>query len=192
MSSKTLLTEAWWMKLTLASVLVLLITNVGLFLRMNQLQATVASRFDAGTERPRLTSLDAGTPAPDFALDTVRGRTVSLGDFDGQPLLLMFSSTDCPACQRMYPALKQLGDEHPELHLLMVSRGSIEENQALVDAQGFRFDVAGWQDPVARAYQVPATPFVFALDSEHRVLRAEVAGSIEALEALASEVAAAG
>jgi len=85
-------------------VILLMAAIIGLFLRMNQLQRTVlrtlaSSRVAAPEER----GLGIGTEAPDFALPDTNGATVSLADFAGQRVLLVFSSTHCSACTEMYP-----------------------------------------------------------------------------------------
>jgi peroxiredoxin len=45
------------------------------------------------------TPLPAGTPAPDFTLSSAPGRTVSLADFRGRPVILAFYPADwSPVC----------------------------------------------------------------------------------------------
>jgi len=45
------------------------------------------------------TPLPAGTPAPDFALSSAPGQTVSLADFRGRPVILAFYPADwSPVC----------------------------------------------------------------------------------------------
>ena len=58
-----------------------------------------------------------GNPAPDFTLPDAGGKTVSLADFKGRPLVLVFSRyVGCPVCQmtaveltRMAPDFERAG-----------------------------------------------------------------------------------
>lgn len=126
-----------------------------------------------------------GTPAPSFSLLDTEGRTVSLHEFSGQRLLLVFSATDCPHCRAMYPILRDFHKAHPDLPVLMISRGSEEENRRLVQDEGFAFPVLAWQDDVAEAYQVKGVPFFCLIDGQGAVANT-IQGAVtpEQLEAL--------
>lgn len=114
----------------------------------------------------RIQGLAAGTLAPSFSLVDANGRTVSLQEFAGKPVLLAFSATDCVHCQKMYSVLKDFHKAHPDLVVLMISRGSEEENRRLVQEEGFTFPVLAWQDDVAKAYQVTGVPFFYLIDGQ--------------------------
>jgi len=143
--------------LLMGIVILLMVTIVGLFLRMNQLQREVLAalaplRIEAiGQEL----GLEIGTPAPTFTLPDTAGQMVLLDDFAGQRVLLAFSSTHCRACTEMYPHLRAFSESRGDVQVVMISQGSAEENQQLVQAQGFTFPVLAWDDSVARDYQVP-------------------------------------
>jgi len=57
--------------------------------------------LSAGSAHPTGNTLllPVGTPAPDFALQTPTGQTVSLSDEKGRTVLLEFFATWCPHCQ---------------------------------------------------------------------------------------------
>src|ERR1043166_5737994 len=55
------------------------------------------------------TMLLLGTAAPDFRLPDVNGRTVSLADFKGKPLVVMFICNHCPFVKHIRAGLAQLG-----------------------------------------------------------------------------------
>src|SRR4051812_34334609 len=69
--------------------------------------------------------LKAGTPAPAFSLPDLHGRTVSLEEFRGRRVLLVFSDPYCGPCNALAPDLVRLQREHQDNHLalVMVSRG---------------------------------------------------------------------
>jgi len=160
-------------------VILLLVMNLGLFLRMNQLQSQVIQALQS-FQRP--TGLTAGTQAPPFSLADVNGKTVSLQDFSGQRVLLAFSATACPACQQMYPALRRFHESHPDIALLMISRGSSEENRRLVQNEGLTFPILAWEDDVVKAYQVPGTPYFYVVDDQGVIAAQGFANSLEQLE----------
>lgn len=166
-------------------VVILMVMNIGLFLRMNQLQSQVVQALAPfqGAFQPT-EGLAAGTQAPLFSLTDTGGQMVSLADFAGEPLLLAFSSTTCPACQDKYPMVKEFNERHPDFAFLMISQGSAKENQALVQEQGFAFPVLGWTDEVAEAYQVPGTPHFYVIE-DGVIIYGGFAASVEELENLA-------
>ncbi len=166
-------------------VILLMVTIIGLFIRMNQLQNNVVAALEflgAVSEPP---GLEKGTKAPEFSLPDVRGQTVTLGDFAGQGVLLVFSSTRCPACAELSPNLKTFSEEMDEMQVVMISRGSVEENQQLVEEQGFGFPVLIWDDGVARDYKVPGTPFLYVINESGVVVSRGFANSLGQLKKLA-------
>ncbi|MFQ6100842.1 MAG: redoxin domain-containing protein [Anaerolineae bacterium] len=165
-------------------VIPLMIAIVGLFVRMNQLQREVLAALEPlqGMRGPQ--GLEIGTEAPAFTLPDAAGQMVALGDFAGQKLLLTFSSIQCPHCAEMYPHLKAFSQEADRIQVVMISRGSADENWQLVEEQGFGFPVLTWDDAVAQDYQVPGTPFFYVIDGEGVIANAGFAGTLEQLEAL--------
>jgi len=172
--------------LLMGIVILLMVAIIGLFIRMNQLQSQVLAAmgsFQAGAIGQEM-GLEVGTQAPDFTLPAVSGKMVSLDDFTGQKVLLAFSSTHCPACKEMYLHLKAFSESREDVQVVMVSRGSAEENRQLVEDQGFAFPVVAWEDAVAREYEVPGTPFFYVIDVERVIANADFANTLEQLEAL--------
>lgn len=173
----------------MAIVILLMVAIGGLFFRMTQLQSRVLLALSAPQAVPPPDmGLTMGTPATDFDLVATDGQTASLSDWAGQPVLLMFSSTDCPACKQMYPYLKAFSESHPEVQTVVVSRGTAEENRQLVEENGFEFPVLGWEDAVAEQYQVPGTPFAYIIDGTGTVAHKGLASSAEELDRLVSSL----
>ena len=52
--------------------------------------------------------LKPGTAAPDFTLTDINGHSVSLRDFQGRKVVLVFWASWCPDCRAEVPALKEL------------------------------------------------------------------------------------
>lgn len=165
-------------------VILLMVAIVGLFIRMNQLQREVLAALEPLQAMRGPQGLEIGTKAPDFSLPDTTDQMVALGDFAGQKVLLAFSSIQCPHCAEMYPHLKAFSEEVDGIQVVIISRGSAEENRQLVETQGFDFSVLAWDDAVASNYQVPGTPFFYIIDGEGVIANANFAGTLEELEAL--------
>jgi peroxiredoxin len=131
--------------------------------------------------------LKPGTPAPDFKLPDLQGRAVSLRDYNGRRVLLVFSDPHCGPCDELAPHLARLHQEHRGngLSLLLVGRGEVEENRMKADQFGFEFPVVlqdKWK--LSKEYGIFATPVAFLI-SENGVIAKEVAVGKEAILALA-------
>jgi len=168
-------------------VILLMVAIVGLFICMNQLQREVLAALQPLQAMRGPQGLEIGTEAPAFTLPDTTGQMVSLADFAGRKVLLVFSSTQCPACIEMYPHLRAFSEREEDVQVVMISRGPVEENRQLVEEQGFDFPVLTWDDAVAQDYQVPGMPFFYVIDGEGAIANAGFAGTLEQLEALAAD-----
>ncbi len=131
--------------------------------------------------------LTPGTFAPPFTLPRVGGGELSLDDYKGRRVLLVFSDPDCGPCDVLAPQLEQLTkEEGPGLSVVMVSRGDPESNRTKVALHGLTFPVVlqeQWQ--LSRHYAKFATPIAYLIDAEGRIA-AHVALGVDAILALAS------
>jgi methylamine dehydrogenase accessory protein MauD len=176
-------------RLLMATVLVLLVVNLGLFLRVNQLQERILGALEGGTPTSGPAppaGLEDGVPAPELALETPDGEPVDLREFQGSQLLVMFSSVTCPACQTMYPELALFAERNPQVPVLMISNGTPDENRTVAAEHDLGVTMAQWDDRVAHSYQVPGTPFFYVIDGEGVIRRSGFASTAADLEELAA------
>ena len=168
-------------------VILQMIVNVGLFLRMNQLQQEVLAALGS-LRSPRVSEvsegLKVGTAAPSFALLDTSSEEIALDDFGGQRILLVFSSTHCSACAEMYSYLRAFSEGRKDVRVVMISLGPSEENRQLVEKQRFGFPVLTWDETVGQDYKVPGTPFFYVIE-KGVIVGKGYAGSLATLEALA-------
>ena len=130
--------------------------------------------------------LTPGTFAPSFTLPRVGGGELSLDDYQGRRVLLVFSDPDCGPCDVLAPRLERLSKEAAGVHVLMVSRGDPERNRAKIAEHGLTFPVVlqeQWQ--LSRQYAKFATPIAYLIDAEGRIA-ANVAMGVDAILALAT------
>lgn len=75
-----------------------------------------------------------GKPAPGFRLNDLNGKSVSLSDFQGKPVLLTFWTSWSPDCQREMPVIQQIYDTWQSKGLVVLTVDVLnsrpEENQA--------------------------------------------------------------
>ena len=133
--------------------------------------------------------LKPGTPAPNFTLPDVRGGMVSLDQYRGRKVLLVFSDPHCGPCDQLAPDLVRLHEAHRHngLSLLMVGRGDLAENRTKAETLRFEFPVAlqrKWE--ISRQYGIFATPAGFLID-ENGVIETGVARGSDQILALISK-----
>lgn len=105
--------------------------------------------------------LPAGTPAPDFTLRSTPTATVSLADFRGRPVILVFYPADwSPVCTDQLGLYEQLLSEFASFDdaaLLAISVDGVHSHVAFAEARNLTFPLLADFEPkgaVARAYGV--------------------------------------
>jgi peroxiredoxin len=131
--------------------------------------------------------LKAGARAPDFSLKNIHGGLVSLDDYRGRRVLLVFTDPHCGPCDTIAAELAQLhrAHGHDGMAFVMVGRGDVEENRRKAKRFGIEFPVLlqdQWK--LSKQYGIFATPVAF-LVGEHGVILENVAVGADAIRALA-------
>jgi peroxiredoxin len=122
-----------------------------------------------------------GDDAPSFVLPSTHGHPVSLADYGGRIVLLLFWDTSCGFCLRALPDLRQWEVEGQEagVHLVVVTIGSDDA----VRAQGWLSHVL--LDPgrrVMNRYGAAGTPMAVLIDADGRIASDLATGADEVLE----------
>lgn len=103
---------------------------------------------------------EQGGRAPAFSLRATDGRTVSLEELRGRPVVLNFWYAGCPPCRQEMPLLQAYADRHPEVALVLVDRQDAEGTaRAFAASAGVHAPVLIDADGrVTAAYRVAAFP----------------------------------
>lgn len=116
-------------------------------------------------------SVGVGDAAPDFRLETLDGKQVSLADYKGKkPLMILFWSTWCPACKEEVPQVNRIAADfsHKGLEVLAVNVGvndSAAKTKVYRDKYQLNYPVAfDHGSKVSRAFGVFGTPTVLITD----------------------------
>jgi peroxiredoxin len=123
--------------------------------------------------------LSDGTPAPNFNLPSVDGQNVSLKQFLGRRVLLVFSDPSCGPCNSLIPRLERLARRTPDIQIIMISRDGIEVNRAKVAQHGLTFPVLlQRRSEVSRRFEMFATPVAYFIDQKG-IIRGNIAVGLE-------------
>lgn len=124
-----------------------------------------------------------GSPAQDFTVTTIDGKQVSLSEFKGQPVWIVFGASWCAGCQAEVPDIEAAYKEYGPKGLVILGVNITEDSDTVRDYAkrvGITHLIAA--DPesaVADAYRVSAIPAHFFVDKAG-VLREIRQGSVSA------------
>ena len=153
-----------WLASYIALWAVVLFQGVIIFLLLRQLGVMYLGTA-RGVARD---GLAPGQRAPDFTLPDLEGRPVSLVDFRGLPLLLIFGSPTCVPCRALIPDLNVLASERrEELRVLFLSQGRVDDTRRFASEAAVQVPVAAHpDDDLPGKYKARVTPFAFLIDGE--------------------------
>ena len=121
--------------------------------------------------------LEASMKAPDFAGTDLEGTEHALLQYQGRPLILYFWATWCPACRRDVKQIADVYEKNKDSGVAFLSVSLDQDRQKLAEyvaEQGITFPVLfdgkGWEDPVARAYGVQATPGFVVVTADQNLM----------------------
>jgi peroxiredoxin len=194
--------------LTIALVVFLLLL-AGLWFFVYQLfrqQARLLLRLDALEHRlghsggqalgaaarpPVLQGLPVGTEIPDFQLPDVDGGTVSLAEFRGRRVLLIYWNPTCGFCDMIGPDLAALHKdfERSNVSLVLASHGDADSNRKLAQEHGLQASILLVDGRTLEAFQNMGTPSAYLLDEQGKVAEPMAVGA-EAVPRLARSAAA--
>jgi peroxiredoxin len=128
------------------------------------------------------TMASLSSPAPDFSLVNVDGRTVSLADFAGaKGLLVIFMCNHCPFVKHVAAELTRLANDYMPKGLAIVGINSNDSSTHPEDSpermvheaeeRGYPFPyLYDETQDVAQAYKAACTPDFFLYDAQQRLV----------------------
>jgi peroxiredoxin len=119
-----------------------------------------------------------GTVVPDFALPDLTGDTVTLSKVQKDTTLLIFWASWCPHCVQMLPQIKQWLKQQTLSNFEVVaisidtSRNDLNSKVAEMGTESWcnLSDLRGWDGQTTINYNVFATPTLFLIDKNRRIL----------------------
>jgi peroxiredoxin len=146
-------------------------------------------RSDRSLAKSRIArdGLSQGATAPNFILPRLNGEQLSLEEYRGRKVLLVFSDPECGPCDLLAPYLEKLSRRTPDIQVIMVSRGDAEANRLKIDEHEITFPVVlqrQWE--TSRLYAKFATPIAYMVDEGGMIAAEMAAGPVAILNLLIS------
>ncbi|RLD81639.1 MAG: hypothetical protein DRJ15_03825 [Bacteroidetes bacterium] len=124
-----------------------------------------------------LRKLAVGNIAPDIAIKDPQGNTFDLASIDSDLTVVLFWASWCPHCNQMMPGLKEAYEDNslPDFEILAISidTSATDYSQALalhaspwINYSEFK----GWDSQAAIDFSIYATPTMFLLDGNRKIL----------------------
>lgn len=163
---------------------------------------TVVSRVPSAVGAPLSTapSPREGFLAPDFTLDTLDGKKVTLSELRGKVVVINFWATWCLPCREETPALEKSYEQYKDsdaviLGVNLTNQDSISEVDSFVQEFGLTYPILLDRDGrVGYLYQVKGLPTTFFINREGVIRTVLVGGPMSEtfirskIEALLKEV----
>jgi len=148
--------------------------------------------FMAGAGCRNASSLSANTQAPPFTLKDLSGKTVSLSDYKGKPVLLDFWATWCGPCMISTPVIQRLYEKYKADGFTVLGL-NMDDDPAPVYAFVKRFAVTypvlyASNSPAASDYGLEGLPLFILVDQQGRMVQRYSGFGLQVIESLDEEV----
>ncbi len=113
--------------------------------------------------------------APDFTLQDLDGRKMSLSDFKGKVVMLDFWATWCPPCRASIPSIERMhkayGDKGLAILAIALDEGGWDTVKEFSAQHGITYRVLRGTEEVAAQYLVRSIPTIILVDKEGNLSR---------------------
>jgi peroxiredoxin len=115
------------------------------------------------------------TPAPDFALKDLKGKTFRLSALRGKPVLIFFGTTWCPGCRAELPNFKEVYETYAPRGLEVIYINIMEPAKKVarfVQAHSLPYRTLMDEDGnIANKYNVVGVPMIILVDKNGNILK---------------------
>ena len=117
---------------------------------------------------------DQEVTAPDFQLETIQGKTVSLKDYKGQGVMLFFFATWCPWCRKKINSFIKDYEQYKRenMAILVIDVGESQRKvESFATKEGVPFDILlDINMKTAEAYDVVGVPTFILVSGEGKIV----------------------
>lgn len=112
-----------------------------------------------------------GYDAPDFTVEDIDGKDVSLKDYSGSGVILEFMGTWCPVCESVAPSIEAYNNQDPEAKIVSIAVDSPakEVKQYLEDHEITNTQYLIADEDIIQDYGIRFVPVFFFVDRDNVV-----------------------
>ncbi len=121
--------------------------------------------------------LSIGKVAPDFSTIDINGDTIRLSEIKSEKTILVFWASWCPHCIDIMPVLQEYykPEKNDKIEIVAISIDANEQDfEEAVKTHGLNWiniaELKGWNGPIVEEYGIAATPSIFILDKDKKIL----------------------
>lgn len=114
------------------------------------------------------------TEAPDFTLQSIEGKSISLSDYKGKIVILDFWATWCPPCRKAIPDLVDLKEKYKNdieiIGIALDDASTKQEVKPFAEQMKINYPVVYGNIPLTQEYgNIRSIPTSFVLDAEGKI-----------------------
>lgn len=160
--------------LVISSVLLWAISILNFLVTVALARRVNSKQLQNGISLPPAPRLDVGQPAPSFSAEDLNQTTVTLANYAGRSVALIFVSPRCQPCRLKIPELQALqpNAQKAGVELLLVIDSNAGDARSFADELQIRLPVIvapRQSNPLMEDYLASATPFYCLIDVSGRV-----------------------
>lgn len=134
-----------------------------------KLENTIQRRIDQNKKLP------IGAIAPNFTMHDISGKLFELNKVKVNKVLLVFYASWCQHCKTILPQINELKKAKKDFEVVAVSLDTNKDEwKNFIDQNKLDFintsDLKGWDGTAANEYFIYATPTMFLLDKQKRII----------------------
>ena len=133
----------------------------------------VLLKSDAKTLQPK-------DSAPEFSLLNIDGNTISLSEFKGNIVVIIFMCNHCPYVKPKFDEIAAIQNDYADKDVVVIGinsndpdydpEDSIESMKELAEEKGYKYYLVDDTQEIAKAYGATCTPDPFIFDKDHKLV----------------------
>lgn len=145
--------------------------------QLSELCVNTESKAQLERRMEVIKKLSLGKTAPNFTATDINGELINLNQINSEKTILVFWASWCPHCMNVMPVLQEYYNSttREELEIIAIS---IDENEKdflnAVESHSLIWkniaELKGWNGTIVSQYGINATPSIFILDKDKKIL----------------------
>ena len=145
--------------------------------KLSELCVNTESKAKLENRMELIKKLALGKTAPNFTANDINGNLINLNQINSEKTILVFWASWCPHCLEIMPVLQEYynSTSREELEIIAISVDEFEKDfSETVISHSLNWtniaELKGWDGEIITQYGINATPSIFILDKDKKIL----------------------